>query len=253
MTVSSLGIRISIDRGGTFTDVHASIPGRDDIILKLLSVDPANYKDAPTEGIRRILEIATGQPHPRGQLLDLFHVDSIRMGTTVATNALLERKGERTALLITKGFRDLMAIGNQSRPNIFDLSITRPEVLYEQVVEVDERITMEDYTEDPESRKTTPSAQDADLATAITGETVRILKRPDLAAVQSDLQRLWDEGFRSLAVVFIHSYAWPDHEITVGSLAVKMGFSVTLSSAVQPMINAVPRGMSAIADAISPL
>lgn len=249
MTVSSLGIRISIDRGGTFTDVHASIPGRDDIILKLLSVDPANYKDAPTEGIRRILEIATGQPHPRGQLLDLFHVDSIRMGTTVATNALLERKGERTALLITKGFRDLMAIGNQSRPNIFDLSITRPEVLYEQVVEVDERITMEDYTEDPESRKTTPSAQDADLATAITGETVRILKRPDLAAVQSDLQRLWDEGFRSLAVVFIHSYAWPDHEITVGSLAVKMGFSVTLSSAVQPMINAVPRGMSAIADA----
>ncbi|KAH8904699.1 hydantoinase B/oxoprolinase [Coniochaeta sp. PMI_546] len=249
MTVKSLQIKIAIDRGGTFTDVHASIPGRDDIILKLLSVDPANYKDAPTEGIRRILELATGQPHPRGELLDLYHVESIRMGTTVATNALLERKGERTALLITKGFRDLLAIGNQSRPNIFDLSIMRPEVLYEQVVEVDERITMEDYTEDPDNKKTTPTADDAELATAITGETVRILARPDLAVVQSELQRLWDQGFRSLAVVFVHSYAYPEHEIAVGSLAARMGFSVTLSSAVQPMINVVPRGMSAVADA----
>jgi 5-oxoprolinase (ATP-hydrolysing) len=249
MTVNSLQIRISIDRGGTFTDVHASIPGRDDIILKLLSVDPANYKDAPTEGIRRILELATGQPHPRGQLLDLFHVESIRMGTTVATNALLERKGERTALLITKGFKDLLAIGNQSRPDIFDLSITRPDVLYEQVVEVEERITMEDSMELPDSKKTIPTEQDVDLATAITGETVRILKRPDMSAVRTELQRLWDEGFRSLAVVFVHSYAWPEHEITVGTLAVEMGFSVTLSSAVQPMINVVPRGMSAVADA----
>ncbi|OIW26936.1 hydantoinase B/oxoprolinase [Coniochaeta ligniaria NRRL 30616] len=249
MTVKSLQIKISIDRGGTFTDVHASVPGRDDIILKLLSVDPANYKDAPTEGIRRILELATGQPHPRGELLDLYHVESIRMGTTVATNALLERKGERTALLITRGFRDLLAIGNQSRPDIFDLSITRPEVLYERVVEVDERITMEDYTEDPQSRKTTPAADDTELATAITGETVRILARPDLAVVKSELQRLWDDGFRSLAVVFVHSYAYPEHEVSVGALAAQMGFSVTLSSAVQPMINVVPRGMSAVADA----
>ncbi|KAB5518174.1 hydantoinase B/oxoprolinase [Coniochaeta sp. 2T2.1] len=249
MTVKSLQIKISIDRGGTFTDVHASIPGRDDIILKLLSVDPANYQDAPTEGIRRVLELATGRPHPRGELLDLYHVESIRMGTTVATNALLERKGERTALLITKGFRDLLAIGNQSRPDIFDLSITRPEVLYEQVVEVDERVTMEDYTEDPDSHKTTPSPDDAELATAITGETVRILSKPDLPAIQSELQRLWAKGFRSLAVVFIHSYAYPDHEIAVGALAAKMGFSVTLSSAVQPMINVVPRGTSAVADA----
>jgi 5-oxoprolinase (ATP-hydrolysing) len=249
MTVKSLQIKISIDRGGTFTDVHASVPGRDDIILKLLSVDPANYADAPTEGIRRILELATGQPHPRGQLLDLYHVESIRMGTTVATNALLERKGERTALLITKGFRDLLAIGNQSRPDIFDLSIKRPEVLYEKVVEVDERITMEDYTEDPESRKTLPEAGNAELAIAITGETVRILARPDLEAVRRELQGLWDQGFRSLAVVFVHSYAYPEHEIQVGSLAAEMGFSVTLSSAVQPMINVVPRGHSAVADA----
>ena len=170
----SLKIRISIDRGGTLTDVHASIPGRQDIILKLLSVDPANYKDAPTEGIRRILELATGKPHPRGQLLNLFHIESIRMGTTVATNALLERKGARSALLITKGFKDLLLIGNQSRPKIFDLSVARPGVLYEQVVEVDERITMEDYTEDPESAKTLPSATSPELVTGITGETAAI-------------------------------------------------------------------------------
>lgn len=244
-----LGIRISIDRGGTFTDVHASIPGRDDIILKLLSVDPANYQDAPTEGIRRILELATGKPHPRGQLLDLHHIDSIRMGTTVATNALLERKGARSALLITKGFKDLLFIGNQSRPNLFDLTVARPEVLYEQVVEVEERVTMEDYTEDPKFAKTAVTANGTDLVTAITGETIRILQRPDLNAIKQSLQSLWDQGFRSIAVVFVHSYAYPEHELQVGSLATDMGFSVTLSSAVQPMINVVPRGMSAMADA----
>ncbi|KAF4904044.1 hypotheticall protein [Colletotrichum fructicola] len=249
MTVKSHRIRISIDRGGTFTDVHAAIPGRDDIILKLLSVDPANYQDAPTEGIRRILEMVTGETLPRGQLLDLFHVESIRMGTTVATNALLERKGERVALITTKGFRDLLAIGNQSRPNIFDLSVTRPEVLFDEVVEVDERITMEDYTEDPASVKTTPTPDDNELVTAITGETIRVLKRPDLAEIKTQLEKVREQGFRSIAVVFIHSYAYPDHELLVGRVAAEMGFSVTLSSEVQPMINVVPRGMSAVADA----
>ncbi|KAF6829256.1 hydantoinase B/oxoprolinase [Colletotrichum plurivorum] len=249
MTVKSHRIRISIDRGGTFTDVHAAVPGRDDIILKLLSVDPANYQDAPTEGIRRILELVTRETLPRGQLLDLFHVESIRMGTTVATNALLERKGERVALITTKGFRDLLAIGNQSRPNIFDLSVARPEVLFNEVVEVDERITMEDYTEDPASVKTTPSPEDTELVTAVTGETIRVLKRPDLAEVKAQLEKVRDQGFRSIAVVFIHSYAYPDHELLVGKVASEMGFSVTLSSEVQPMINVVPRGMSAVADA----
>lgn len=249
MTVKSLGIRVSIDRGGTFTDVHAAIPQQQDIILKLLSVDPANYQDAPTEGIRRILELVTDQKLPRGEPLDLFHFESIRMGTTVATNALLERKGEKVALLTTKGFRDLLAIGNQSRPNIFDLSISRPEVLFDQVVEVDERVTMEDYTEDPQSAKTIANGDDAHLVTAITGETIRLLQVPDLAVVRSNLQQLWDDGFRSVAVVFIHSYAFPDHELLVGRLALEMGFSVTLSSEVQPMINVVPRGTSAVADA----
>ncbi|KAJ0385257.1 hypothetical protein COL922a_006766 [Colletotrichum nupharicola] len=249
MPVKSHRIRISIDRGGTFTDVHAAIPGREDIILKLLSVDPANYQDAPTEGIRRILEMVTGETLPRGQLLDLFHVESIRMGTTVATNALLERKGERVALITTKGFRDLLAIGNQSRPNIFDLSVTRPEVFFDEVVEVDERITMEDYTEDPASVKTTPTHDDKELVTAITGETIRVLKRPDLAEIKTQLEKVRGQGFRSIAIVFIHSYAYPDHELLVGRIAAEMGFSVTLSSEVQPMINVVPRGMSAVADA----
>ena len=99
------GIKISIDRGGTFTDVHASVPGQDDIILKDLSVDPANYNDAPTEGVRRILELVTGKAHPRGEPLDTKLIERIRMGTTVGTNALLERKGARSALMITKGFK----------------------------------------------------------------------------------------------------------------------------------------------------
>ena len=154
MTVKSPRISVSIDRGGTFTDVHAAIPGREDIVLKLLSVDPANYKDAPTEGIRRVLEIATGVAHPRGEQLDLFHIKSIRMGTTVATNALLERQGAKSALLITRGFKDLLHIGNQSRPDIFDLSVARPAVLYQEVVEVDERVTMEDYAEERASNFT---------------------------------------------------------------------------------------------------
>lgn len=249
MTVNTLGIRVSIDRGGTFTDVHASIPGREDIILKLLSVDPANYQDAPTEGIRRILELATGQILPRGEPLDLFHFESIRMGTTVATNALLERKGERVALITTKGFRDLLAIGNQSRPNIFDLSISRPGMLFETVIEIDERVTMEDYTEDPESVKTIVDGTDLELVSAITGETVRVLQEPDLATVEAQLLELKSQGFRSVAVAFIHSYAYPDHELQVGRIALEMGFSVTLSAEVQSMIKIVPRGTSAVVDA----
>ncbi|KAM3565266.1 hypothetical protein ARSEF4850_001448 [Beauveria asiatica] len=249
MTINPLGIRVSIDRGGTFTDVHASVPGRDDIILKLLSVDPANYQDAPTEGIRRILELATGQILPRGESLDLSHFEFIRMGTTVATNALLERKGERVALITTKGFRDLLAIGNQSRPDIFDLSIVRPNVLLETVVEIDERVTMEDYTENPEPTKTKVDGTDPELVSAITGETVRVLKKPDMALVKSQLMSLKSQGFRSVAIAFIHSYAYPDHELQVGRIALEMGFSVTLSAEVQSMIKIVPRGTSAVVDA----
>ncbi|KJZ71696.1 hypothetical protein HIM_08893 [Hirsutella minnesotensis 3608] len=250
MKAPRLRIRVSIDRGGTFTDVHAAVPGRSDIVLKLLSVDPANYPDAPTEGIRRVLERVTGRPLPRGCPLDLDHFESIRMGTTVATNALLERKGNPVALVTTAGFRDLLAIGNQSRPDIFDLSVTRPDVLYDHVVEVDERVTLEDYTEDPAWVKTTPDPDgDPDLVAAVTGEAIRILKRPDPAAIEAQLADVWARGFRSVAVVLVHSYAYPEHELLIGDLARRMGFSVTLSSQVQPMINVVPRGTSAVADA----
>ncbi|KAM0327180.1 hypothetical protein ACHAQA_006312 [Verticillium albo-atrum] len=242
------GVQISIDRGGTFTDVHASVPGRDDIILKVLSVDPANYADAPTEGVRRILELVTGTPHPRGTPLDTAPIDRIRMGTTVGTNALLERKGARSALLVTKGFRDLLRISNQSRPRIFDLTVATPELLYQDVVEVDERITLEGYSEDPEPQ-VIDAASDPDLHVGLTGEVVRVLRTPDLDAVRKSLQKLWDDGYRSLSVVFLHSYVYPRHEQLVGSLAREMGFSAVESAALQPMIKAVPRGTSATADA----
>lgn len=242
------GVQISIDRGGTFTDVHASVPGKEDIILKVLSVDPANYSDAPTEGVRRVLEIVTGKPHPRGQPLNTAPIERIRMGTTVGTNALLERKGARSALLVTRGFRDLLRIGNQARPKIFDLAVETPELLYQDVVEIDERVTMMGYSEDPYPQEI-DVASDPSLHVGVTGEVVRVLRKPDLSIVRESLQKLWDDGYRSLAIIFIHSYVYPEHEQQVGALAREMGFSAVESAALQPMIKAVSRGTSATADA----
>ncbi|KAL4993516.1 Hydantoinase B/oxoprolinase-domain-containing protein [Aspergillus recurvatus] len=236
-------ITISIDRGGTFTDVHAVVPGRSDIILKLLSVDPAHYQDAPTEGVRQILEMVTGKPHPRGQPLELGPIESLRMGTTVATNALLERKGARSALLTTKGFRDLLRIGDQSRPNIFDLTMARPGVLPEAVVEIDERIV----PVHPASDKDCFSG--ARLVEGVTGEKFRVVKELDIEKVRPELERLKEKGYQSLSVALVHSYVYPEHERLIGEMAEEMGFSVTLSSKLQPMIKIVPRGMSAAADA----
>lgn len=214
---------------------------------------PDEYEDAPTEGIRQILEKATGVEIPKGTPLDLTPVESIRMGTTVATNALLERKGERTALLITKGFRDLLIIGNQARPKLFDLSVRKLDRLYETVVEVDERVTAEGFSEDPEPK---PIHIDSDpaLVEGLTGEPLRILKKPDLEVIRQDLQKLWDQGFRSLAVALMHSYNFPDHELAIGRLAKEMGFKASLSSQLQSMIKIVPRAQSAVADAyLSPI
>ncbi|KAI1774280.1 Hydantoinase B/oxoprolinase-domain-containing protein [Hypoxylon cercidicola] len=236
-------IRISIDRGGTFTDVHAIVPGQPDIILKLLSTDPGNYADAPTEGIRRVLELATGQKYPRGQPLSLEHLEVLRMGTTVATNALLERKGARSALLITKGFRDLLRIGNQARPKIFDLSAARPGVLSEDVLEIDERVIP---FQPKSSQEAFPSCKTVD---GVTGEKFRLIKELDLEQIRSTLQTLQEKGYRSIAVALMHSYAYPKHERLIGELASSMGFAVSLSSSLQPMIKIVPRGMSATADA----
>lgn len=203
----------------------------------------------------------------------------IRLSTTVATNALLERDGEKHVLVTTKGFRDIVQIGNQARPSIFDLAIHKPEVLYSDVLEVDERVTVVGYTSDPEAREHAvqfastardapmtkeytgadlpPSAGPAgakyvapEVVQGISGEAVAILKRPELEKVRSDLQRLYDEGYRSLAIVFIYSYTFPEHEQAVKKIAEEVGFpSISCSAELMPMIKMVPRATSATADA----
>lgn len=285
-------IQIAIDRGGTFTDCLGRIPPQNsgdaptDIVIKLLSHDPANYKDAPTEGVRRILERAYSVSLPRGQKIDTSNIDYIRLSTTVATNALLERKGERHALVITKGFKDLVQIGNQSRPSIFDLAIKKPEVLYQGVLEVDERVTLVGYTSDPNARENAvqfdldshsgddyvtkivkqycgtdqpPSAYDEhgnptgppEIVRGISGEAVAILKKPDEHLLKKQLHALYQEhGYRSLAVVLMHSYTYPLHEQIIKRIALDIGFeTVSCSSQLMPMIKMVPRATSSTADA----
>ena len=225
------------------------------MIIKLLSEDPANYSDAPLEGIRRLLSKFTGEDIPRGKALDTSKIESIRMGTTVATNALLERKGERIAMVVTKGFKDCLEIGNQSRPKIFDLAIRKPEVLYQEVVEIDERVTLEDYAEDPERTITKTDVRDAaspeaQIVRGLSSEAVRVLKRPVESDVKSQLQTLYNKGIRSIAVCLVHGYTFPDHEALIGRVAREIGFEhVSLSHELMPMIKLVPRATSACADA----
>ncbi|KAI2787786.1 hypothetical protein POX_f08163 [Penicillium oxalicum] len=257
-TTNGKGITIAIDRGGTFTDCVGN-PGtgksEDDMVIKLLSEDPSNYEDAPLEGIRRILSKFTGREIPRREPMDTSLIQSIRMGTTVATNALLERKGEIIALVVSKGFRNCLQIGNQSRPRIFDLAIKRPDVLYKEVIEIDERVTLEDYTEDPERRSTETlprdrAEADAEVVRGLSSEAIRVLKRPDEKTVRSQLQQVYDRGIRSIAVCLMHGYTFPDHEALVGRLATEIGFHhVSLSHQLMPMIKLVPRATSACADA----
>jgi 5-oxoprolinase (ATP-hydrolysing) len=202
------------DRGGTFTDCLGVVDGGENIVVKLLSQDPANYDDAPIEGIRRILSKVTGESLPRGEKLDVsrFARFNVRMGTTVATNALLERKGERIALLITSGFADALQIGTQSRPRLFDLNIVRPDVLYEQVVEVDERVTIEGYQQNPRpdhAKLEASLATDPALRRGLSGEVVRVIRGLDGEKVRYDLQTLYDRGYRSIAVCLTHSYTFP--------------------------------------------
>lgn len=187
------------------------------------------------EGIRRILEQVTGKKIPRNELIDLEPVESIRMGTTVATNALLERKGDRVAFIVTKGFGDILQIGQQSRPSIFDLSVSKLSSLYEQVYEVDERVTLEGYSENPYLEKF-DIENDENLVIGTSGEVVRILQRPDETKIKNLLQKIWDTGIRSLAITFMHSYIYPDHEEIVANIAREMGFDVSASSEIQPMV-----------------
>ncbi|KAI0383528.1 Hydantoinase B/oxoprolinase-domain-containing protein [Hypomontagnella monticulosa] len=250
--VQPKSVKFAIDRGGTFTDVFAAIPGREDIVLKLLSVDPSAYDDAPAEGIRRVLESISGQQIPRGTPIPKDLIHSIRMGTTVATNALLERKGTRHAFVVNQGFGDLLEIGYQSRPKLFELGIKKPELLYEKVIEVSERITVEEFDEDV-TRDSRPPLQEIPgvLVRGITGDILRIIRPLDEEEVRGKLAQIKAEGIETLAICLAHSYIYPNHENRIAEIAKDMGFThVSTSSSVGAnMIKMISRGSSASADA----
>ncbi|MBO9400236.1 hydantoinase B/oxoprolinase family protein [Shimia sp. R9_3] len=210
-----------VDRGGTFTDIVAKTPDGGLKTHKLLSENPEIYKDAAVHGIRQLLDLAEGDAIPRGA------IDAVKMGTTVATNALLERKGERTALLITKGLRDLLRIGYQNRPALFDLNIVLPELLYDEVIEVEERLDA-----------------DGNVITALNAEAARAALVAAHAA-----------GFGSVAIALMHSYRFPAHEKTLGKIAREVGFSqISMSHETSPLIKLVGRGDTAVVDAyLSPI
>ncbi len=236
--------RFSIDRGGTFTDVYAKVPGESGFrVVKLLSEDPQNYPDAPREGIRRILESVTGGTFPK-ESFNAEKIEWIRMGTTVATNALLERKGAKTALVTTKGFRDLLQIGNQSRAKIFDLKIQKLDLLYEEVIEVNERVRI--------FKNSGNSKLDSglEIVEGTTGEKFAVLAKPDLVVVRQELKAVFEKGIRAVAVVFLHAYAFPEHERQIGVIAREIGFEqISLSHEVMPMVKMVARGDTTTVDA----
>jgi 5-oxoprolinase (ATP-hydrolysing) len=210
-----------VDRGGTFTDVIGRDPAGRLTARKLLSENPAVYSDAAVAGIRSLLGVREGEQIPAGLIGD------VRMGTTVATNALLERKGERCALVTTRGFRDALAIGYQARSDIFARRIVKPDLLYEKVVEVDERVLADGTVEAPLSEE--------DLRMALAG--------------------LADAGFRAVAIVFMHAYRYPAHERLAARVARDMGFAqVSVSHEVSPLVKLVGRGDTTVVDAyLSPI
>ena len=206
-----------IDRGGTFTDVVARDPSGRIHVEKLLSEDPEHYVDAPLEGIRRLL--SAGGPDT---LAGSERIGSVKMGTTVATNALLERHGAPVCLVVTHGFRDVLEIGYQDRPDIFALRIEKPSQITAEVVEVDERV--------------------------LADGTVRLA--PDVERLRSDLAAVRCRGITSAAVVLMHSYAFPEHEVLVGRVAREAGFNhVSLSHEVSREIKVVARGSTTAVDA----
>ena len=210
-----------IDRGGTFTDVVGRAPDGGLHTLKLLSENPEQYADAAVEGIRRLLGLRPGEAITPQQ------VDCVKMGTTVATNALLERKGEPTLLVTTRGFRDALRIAYQARPRLFDRRILLPELLYAQVVEAQERM-----------------GAHGDLITPL-----------DEAALRASLQQALDAGIRACAIVFLHGWRFTAHEAQAAQLAREMGFTqVSVSHEVSPMMKLVSRGDTTVVDAyLSPI
>ena len=210
-----------VDRGGTFTDVVARKPDGSLQTHKLLSENPEQYKDAAVQGIRELMGLDGDEAIPPGAL------ESVKMGTTVATNALLERKGEPTALVITRGLEDLLRIGYQNRPKLFDLHIQLPEMLYSHVIGAAERMS-------------------ADGA---------VLTPLDEDALRADLQAAFDQGYRSVAVALLHAYRFSEHEQRAGDIAREIGFSqISLSHEVSPLVKLVSRGDTTVVDAyLSPV
>jgi 5-oxoprolinase (ATP-hydrolysing) len=216
-----MSTQLWIDRGGTFTDVVALRPDGSLATTKLLSEDPEHYEDAAVEGIRRLLGLAPGAP------ITPAEVACVKMGTTVATNALLERAGERTVLVVTRGFRDALRIGYQERPRLFDRHIVLPELLHERVIEADERV-------------------------GANGEQVLPL---DEAALRQGLAEAFAAGLRACAVVFLHGYRHPAHERRAAAIAREVGFlQVSVSHEVSPLPKLVSRGDTTVVDAyLSPI
>jgi 5-oxoprolinase (ATP-hydrolysing) len=210
-----------IDRGGTFTDIVARRPDGALVTHKLLSENPERYPDAAVAGIRDLLGLGPADPIPEGA------IRAVKMGTTVATNALLERKGERVLLLITEGFRDLLRIGYQTRPRLFDLDIRRPDLLYETVAEVPERL-------------------DAD------GAAIRPL---DESALRAALTAAHAQGIRAVAIAFLHAWLNPAHEARAAAIAAELGFTqISASHQVSRLIKLVGRGDTTVVDAyLSPI
>lgn len=233
----------AIDRGGTFTDILCICPNGKVRTLKLLSEDPSRYSDAPREGIRRILKEETGHDVTTEGLVDTSQIGWVRMGTTVATNALLERKGDPVALVVNDGFRDLLYIGNQARPKIFDLNIRKPSNLYKAVVEINCRIV-------PEQANRCQLEHAWPLLEGTSGAKYLEMQPVDVAAVRAALQEVCEEGITSVAVVLAHSFACPIHELQVGAIAQELGFThITLSHQAMPMRRLVARGYTACAEA----
>ena len=210
------GWRFAIDRGGTFTDIVATAPDGTLHVEKLLSDNPEQYDDAATEGIRRLTDAHGGGP-----------VESVKMGTTVATNALLERKGERVALAITRGFGDALRIGYQARPKIFARHIELPSQLYDSVIEIEERVRADETVETP----------------------------LDEAAARRAFQAAHDDGIRTLAIVLMHGWKYTAHEKTLAEIARDIGFTqISTSHEVGPLIKLVGRGDTTVVDAyLSPV
>lgn len=237
--------KVFADRGGTFTDLVAVTDNRilaeklDNqprfqvarlpnqqwvIVYKLLSEQPEHYQDAVIQGIRDILGLSAEEPIPADE------IEGVRMGTTVATNALLERKGDRTLFVTTRGFRDALRIGYQNRPHIFARQIELPAMLYEQVLEVDERYTAEGDEQVP-------------------------LKPEEIARITQALQQAYNDGIRACAIVFLHGYRYPDHEQQVAEIAQQVGFTqISASHKVSPLMKFVSRGDTTVVDAyLSPI